>query len=103
MIFAVSNTFYTFFPDDSPSQSRFPSIHERVILLNGKELIIKKARIEDYENVLSIGVMYNGMDYLPALYKSLLQSAGTHMFIGCIDGETVRCYSEKLILMGSYF
>ena len=71
-------------------KSNFPSIHERVTIRDDKELIIKKARLEDYENVLSIGVMYNGLDYLPSLYKPLLKSGDAHMFVGNMDGETVR-------------
>ena len=56
-----------------------------------KEVIVRPALLEDYNEVLDIiPNMYEGGDHLPVTYHSYFSHPQAHPFVGVVDGKVVR-------------
>ncbi|XP_048245538.1 histidine N-acetyltransferase-like [Haliotis rufescens] len=58
---------------------------------------IRLATLRDYENVLSIGEVYNGVDYLPCKYTEFLEDDNYMNFLCIVDGEVIGFLCGALI------
>ncbi|XP_067660828.1 histidine N-acetyltransferase-like isoform X2 [Haliotis asinina] len=58
---------------------------------------IRRATLEDYESVLGIGEVYNGVDYLPCKYAEFLEDDNYLNFICIVDGEVIGFLCGALI------
>ena len=58
--------------------------------VQGKEVTVRPALLEDYNEVLDIiPNMYEGGDYLPVTYYSYFSDPQAHPFVGVVDGKVV--------------
>ncbi|XP_050404662.2 probable N-acetyltransferase 16 [Patella vulgata] len=62
-------------------------------------LVIRRATLQDYRGVMDIGKIYQGRDYLPALYDKYLK--WFNCYVGEIDGEIVTFQSDRLVDAGA--
>ncbi|XP_071096259.1 probable N-acetyltransferase 16 [Haliotis cracherodii] len=58
---------------------------------------IRLATLRDYENVLAIGEVYNGVDYLPCKYTEFLEDDNYMNFLCIVDGEVIGFLCGALI------
>ncbi|XP_067660830.1 histidine N-acetyltransferase-like [Haliotis asinina] len=58
---------------------------------------IRRATLGDYESVLAIGEVYNGVDYLPCKYAELMEDDNNLNFICIVDGEVIGFLCGALI------
>ncbi|KAK6183347.1 hypothetical protein SNE40_010847 [Patella caerulea] len=62
-------------------------------------LAIRQATLQDYQGVMDIGKIYQGRDYLPALYDKYLNTF--NCYVGEMDGEIVTFHGDRLVDAGA--
>ena len=68
------------------------------------DAVIRIADISDRQRVLDIhGDIYNGMDYLPAMYNEFCHGKKYIMFIAEVKGVPVRFIARDAILTYAFF
>ena len=72
---------------------------DRSYYVQGKEVTVRPALLEDYNEVLDIiPNMYEGGDYMPVTYHSYFSDPQAHPFVGVIDGKVVSEGFHEAIL-----
>ena len=67
--------------------------------VQGKEVTVRPALLEDYNEVLDIiPHMYEGGDYMPVTYHSYFSYPQAHPFVGVVDGKVVSEGFHEAIL-----
>ncbi|KAK6183203.1 hypothetical protein SNE40_010730 [Patella caerulea] len=61
-------------------------------------LVIRSATLDDYQGVMDIGKLYDGLDYLPVQYEKYLKRF--NCYVGEIDGEIVAFHADRLVDAG---
>ena len=65
----------------------------------GKEVIVRPALLEDYNEVLDIiPSMYEGGDYLPVTYHGYFSDPQAHPFVGVVEGKVVSVAFHEAIV-----
>ena len=68
--------------------------------VQGKEVTVRPALLEDYNEVLDIiPNMYEGGDHLPVTYHSYFSDPQAYPFVGVVDGKVVSEGFHKLIVI----
>ncbi|KAK6968337.1 histidine N-acetyltransferase [Biomphalaria glabrata] len=65
--------------------------------LAGDDLVIRKARAQDYDAIVRNGDVYGGKDYLPALYPRAVTDPDFYPIVAEVKGEIVGFMMERLI------
>ena len=55
-------------------------------------LTCRMARLEDHDAILAIGVMYDGLDYLPGMLYEYLHDPLCICVVGEVDNKVVSIY-----------
>ena len=72
---------------------------DRSYYVQGKEVTVRPALLEDYNEVLDIiPNMYEGADYMPVTYHSYFSDPQAHPFVGVFDGKVVSEGFHEAIL-----
>ena len=67
--------------------------------VQSKEVTVRPALLEDYNEVLDIiPNMYEGGDYMPVTYHSYFSDPQAHPFVGVVDGKVVSEGFHEAIL-----
>ena len=61
------------------------------------EILMRPARHEDYEAIMEIGDVYEGVDYLPSMYHSFLDDTNIHAVVAEVDGKPVITKNKQYI------
>ena len=60
--------------------------------MDASKLFVRKAKLDDWENIINIdkeGKLYDGLDYLPLWIRPLLQDKASNPFVFEMDGKIV--------------
>ena len=65
--------------------------------MQNTSICVRRAKSEDYEPILDINRdVYEGFDYLPASFHTLLHNPDVHMFVTEREGKIVsNCFNEE--------
>ncbi|KAK6968336.1 histidine N-acetyltransferase [Biomphalaria glabrata] len=65
--------------------------------LAGDDLVIRKARAQDYDAIVRNGDVYGGKDYLPALYPRAVTDPDFYPIVEEVKGEIVSKHCNIVI------
>ena len=58
-----------------------------------QKLTVRRAGHQDYEGVVSINTdLYNGLDYIPTCYHTLIDNPNIYGYVAELDGICVSIY-----------
>ena len=57
---------------------------------DGRDITVRRVGLKEYELFISLGFSYDGFDNLPTLYKPLVVSGMSLMFMAYVDDKPVR-------------
>ncbi|XP_041370614.1 histidine N-acetyltransferase-like [Gigantopelta aegis] len=63
----------------------------------GSDFTFREATISDYHDVMAIGEVYNGVDYLPSRYEDMMRSHNHTGYVSVVNGEIVAFVAACIV------